>query len=170
VHALFGWLQPARKVNFCGRAEREAFQRDNPWAASHPHVACPYFDHMNNNSIYIAPKQDSEEDRLILDGQDSGLKASGTFSTFEPEIHTLTLQGHSVSNWRLPSWFYRAGQPTLSMHTNLKRWSMLPGDPEHVQLQSVCRWQEFVFDSQDHDRDLVRGWVRRVVEAGRGRQ
>jgi hypothetical protein len=169
AHALFGWLQVARKVNFTGRDEREAFQRDSPWAAAHPRVACSHFEG-RSNAIYIAPKPDSEEDRLVLDGKNTGLRASGMFSTFEPEIHTLTLQDAKTKrDWRLPSWFYRDGQPTLGMHGKLWRWNELEEEPDHVRLQSVDKGQEFVFDSRDYDPNLVRIWITTIVEAGQGR-
>jgi len=168
VHALFGWLQVERKVNFTGREDREKFQRANPWALTHPHVGCCDFDGQPN-ALYIAPKQDSDEDRLILDGERTGLKASGMFSTFDPEIHTLTRPGHTKRNWRLPSWFFRDGRPVLGMHGNLSRWDRIEGEPNYIHLQSVDKGQEFVFDSQDHNPQSVRAWVTQVVEAAQGR-
>jgi hypothetical protein len=170
IHALFGWLQVARKVNFAGKEDREAFQHNNPWAAKHPHVACSDYD-KQPNAIYIAPKPGSEDDRLILDLQDTGLPASGMFSTFDPGIHALTRQGQTRRNWQLPFWFYRDGQPKLGMHVNgkIERWKKLDGQPQHIGLQSVDKGQEFVFDSKDYDTELVRNWVTGIVQAGQGR-
>ena len=168
VHALFGWLQAARKVNFAGEVDRKAFARANPWAAKHPHVSCPCSDGQPN-AIYIAPKPDTEEDVLNLDGVKTNLRASGMFSTFNPAVHTLTLQGHTKRVWRLPKWFFRGGEPTLGMHDNAPwRWQAINGQPEYIQLQSVDIGQEFVFNTERYDRELVHAWVKRIIEAGDG--
>jgi hypothetical protein len=168
IHAFFGWLQVAQKINLAGRADREEIQRKMPWAASHPHVACPFCDGQPN-AIYIAPELDSDDDHLILDGHDTGLPASGMFRNFDREIHTLTIEGQPRTNWRLPSWFWRAGEPTLGMNTNRLRWHPIEGHPDCVRLESVDIGQEFVFDSLDHDRDQVRAWVTKIIKAGQGR-
>lgn len=136
-----------------------------PWAADHPHVKCGYYEN-RLNAIYIAPRPGSKTDRLILNGRDTGLPASGMFSRFDRDLHTLTIAGKTRSRWRLPSWFYRAGEPALGMHKNKERWMATANDPGHVELQSVGRGQEFVFESQDHDEEKVLQWVEGIVRAG----
>lgn len=169
IHAFFGWLQTAQKVSFAGREDREAFMRNNPWAAQHPHVASTYYDG-RPNAIYIAPEPDSKDDRLNLDGTLTDFKASGMFSTYAPDVHQLTLDGQTRTNWRLPAWFFhRNGNPTLGMHGNLNRWQAIPEQPGHIHLRSVDIGQEFVFDSCDYDRKVVHAWVKKIIEAGRGR-
>jgi hypothetical protein len=165
IHAFFGWLQVETKLVLGGLADRQRTVREMPWAARHPHVACEYYDN-HANAIYIAPKPGSETDRLILNGHDTGLPASGMFRRFDRDIHMLTVPGKSRRNWRLPLWLFRAGKPTLGMHTNQSRWQLMPNDPEHVELQSVDRGQEFVFDSQDHDEVQVRNWIERIIKSG----
>jgi hypothetical protein len=168
IHTFFGWLQVESKLVLRGLADRQRTIRELPWTARHPHVACEYYDNQSN-AIYIAPKPGSETDRLILNGHDTGLPASGMFRRFDRDIHMLTVPGKSRRNWRLPLWFFRAGEPTLGMHQKPKqkwRWQLIPNDPEHVELQSVDRGQEFVLDSKDHDEEQVRNWIERIVKSG----
>jgi hypothetical protein len=165
IHALFGWLQVEQKIVLTGREHREQVRRELPWAASHPHVACDCFDNAPN-AIYVAPRPNSETDRLILDGRDTGLPASGMFRHYDPEVHNLTIEGCSRRNWRVPLWLYRSGAPELGMHTDTKRWTQIPNDPEHIHLRSVDRGQEFVFDSEEHETERASKWVERIVRAG----
>ena len=52
--------------------------------------------------------------------------------------------GTSVSNWRLPRWFYPDGDMTpLTYHPDRRRWRR---DANHAYLQTVGRGQEFVLD------------------------
>jgi hypothetical protein len=164
IHAFFGWLQVEQKIELTSTSQRLEVARELPWAAQHPHVACDYYDSIPN-AIYIAPKAGTAGDRLILAGRDTGLPAAGIFKRFASDVHTLTRQGKTRSYWILPSWFYRNGEPKLGMHKNLKRWSTTP-DCRVVQLQSVCRGQEFVFESKEHDEGEVFNWIERLVRAG----
>ena len=165
LHAFFGWLQVERKVVLSDRTDRNRAKREMPWAAHHPHVACDYYDG-KPNAIYIAPRPGSETDSLILDGHDTGLPASGMFRRYLPEIHTLTAENKTRRCWRLPAWFHRDGYPKLGMHMDVSRWKEIPNDPDHVELRSVDRGQEFVFDSHEHDEGQVRAWVELIVRSG----
>lgn len=171
-HSIFGWLQVSRKVNFAGRRERENFARNYPWAAAHPHVSCSCMDGQPN-ALYIAPKPDSEDDHLILNGQRTNLNASGMFSTFNPDVHRLSmLQGRPMSQWRLPIWFHHHGAPTLTYHRDPTRWHGIEGDPKHIRLQTVGVGQEFVLDTDvgGYDQTLIGAWVKRIVASGIGPQ
>jgi hypothetical protein len=171
IHAFFGWLQVAKKINLAGRADREEVQSKMPWAALHPHVACPFYDGHDGqpNAIYIAPELDSDGDRLILDGHDTGLPASGIFRNFDREVHTLTIEGQTRTNWCLPAWFWAAGKPTLGMHTDPLRWQQIEGRPDYAHLKSVDIGQEFAFDSDHYEGEQVRDWVTKIITAGHGR-
>ncbi|MGO9270648.1 MAG: hypothetical protein ACLQOO_10425 [Terriglobia bacterium] len=192
IHALFGWLQVEQKIILTegsgkriqpperAREQREQVQQWMPWAAEHPHIAFDYYDIgpvprgkksagkrlAQSNAIYVAPKPGSETDRLILDGRDTGLPASGMFHRFDSKIHTLTSEGRTRSVWRLPRWFWRNRQPLLGMHTDPNRWKKIEGDGDHIILESVGRGQEFVFDSNDHPKEQVLKWVESIVSAG----
>jgi hypothetical protein len=165
LHAFFGWLQVERKIILTGSSSREAVIRAMPWAASHPHVACSYYD-KGKNAIYVAPQPGSASDQLILNGRKTGLPASGTFRRFVPEVHTLTMKGKSRRYWRVPYWFYRNGEPGLGMHGKRTRWAAIPNDSEHIQLQSVDIGQEFVFDSTEHEEEKVFTWIESIIQAG----
>ena len=161
VHALFGWLQVEQKIAV---TDHSRIASEMPWTASHPHVVREDNNRVAN-SIYVAPKPGAGTDRLILGGRDTQLPASGVFSRFDPEIHVLTKKGRTRSHWILPSWFYRGGDPRLGMHTKLSCWTPTPNS-EMVELQSVGRGQEFVFESTEHDEPSVFDWVERIVRAG----
>lgn len=166
IHAFFGWLQVEVKITLAGRDDRENVIRKMPWTANHPHVSCGYYDNLKN-AIYIAPMPGSDGDRLILNGWDTGFPASGMFQRFVPGVHTLSIENRTRRHWRLPSWFYRSGKPLLGMHTDRERWSHIPNDPKHMELRSVDRGQEFVFDSRDYEREEdVFKWVEMLVRAG----
>ena len=166
IHALFGWLQVEQKITLKDREHRKQVGRLMPWAAKHPHVDCDDDDSVPN-AIYVAPKPGSETDRLVLDGRDTGLPASGMFRRFDPGAHRLTREGSTRTNWLLPLWFYRDSAPTLGMHSDVKRWT--PNDPEHIRLRTVGRGQEFVFDSRDHEEKQVFDWVECIIRAGQSR-
>jgi hypothetical protein len=170
IHAIFGWLQVERKIILAGAqvrrdADRAQVRRDLPWIANHPHIACGYYDSVLN-AVYLAPEPGSKTDRLILNGRDTGLPASGMFRHFVPSIHTLTADGLTRRNWRLPSWFYRNGKPALGMHTDLARWTAPATDAHYAHLRSVDIGQEFVFESSAHDEKQVFEWVECIVRAG----
>lgn len=162
IHAIFGWLQVEQRIILTGPTDRKRVAHEKPWAADHPHVACGCYDHVAN-AIYVAPTRD---DHLILGGRDTGLPAAGMFGRFAPEIHRLTQEGKSRRCWILPAWFYRGGAPKLGMNRESWRWTEIPDDREHVELQSVNIGQEFVFESKDHDEAKVFEWVERIVRAG----
>ncbi|MGH9413516.1 MAG: hypothetical protein ACRD0Y_07220 [Terriglobales bacterium] len=146
---------------------REAFGRDYPWAAGHPHVASEYYDTHGPNAIYIAPKPGSGTDHLLLGGKDTGLPAAGAFTRFDPSRHALTEPGQRKrSRWRLPRWFWRNDELLLSRNTRL--FERPVGGDQHGRVQFEGYGQEFVFDTNDcsEGQAQVFDWVKGIISAG----
>ena len=132
IHAIYGWLQ-------VGEIVRGENVRRFPW---HPHADDWHIyddsGRTGNNTIYAAPE------RLVIDGEDTGLPGAGVFPYSEKRV--LTVPGVSqVTRWKLNGVF---GKVPLSYHY----------DPERVKdgyFQSVAKGQEFVFDEDP----LVTAWA-----------
>jgi hypothetical protein len=132
-HYIFGWLQIERRIAVSNRAALPF------WALYHPH--CSREQHSKLDSLYVST------DRLQLPGLHTDLPGGGVFTRAHDTLR-LTCPGSLRSTWRLPGWFYAADRsPTLSYHTNPKRWSR---QGEHALLSTVGRGQEFVLDCEDY--------------------
>jgi hypothetical protein len=139
LHLVFGYLQVEAVVPV-PRVPTSTL-RQFPWLASHPHVASAGQYSSGNNTIYVG------RERLDLGGVRSSLPGAGTLGRFAQQ-RQLTAPGRTRSVWQLPSWFRPAeGRAGLSYHDNPARWSV-QGDA--VQLQTVAKGQEFVFDTANY--------------------
>ena len=143
LHVLFGWMQ----VDSVRRVDDIA-SNEMPWARYHPH-----FGRTPNelNTIYVAKK------KLEVRGLRRSLPGAGVFATFDERLQ-LTAPDSSRSRWKLPQWFYPAGnRPPLSYHRKLHQWQR---GKDCVYLNTVGRGQEFVLDC-DHYPEAF-GWVRTI--------
>ena len=127
LHILWGWLQIAQICKVDDIRHDGKFG----WATYHCQFGWPSDP---SNTLYIAA------DRLDLNGTEMAAGA-GVF----PKVHErliLTRKGQSMSNWRLPRFFYPdRGKIPLTYHRDLNRWER---DHDHAYLRSVGRGQEFV--------------------------
>ena len=127
IHAIYGYLQ-------VGEIIRGSAVKQFPW---HPHAAFDNF----NNTMYVA------SDRLIMDGNDTGLKGAGTLQYSEDVV--LTMSGMPKSRWKLPDFFRDV---TISYHT---KESFKP----EGYFQSAAIGQEFVVLESDEVTD----WARKII-------
>jgi hypothetical protein len=141
-HVLWGWMQIGEVLSV-GASPLPV------WASYHPHVAAAAG--RSNNTLYVA------SDQLTLDGIDAAFRGAGTFRAYAPELR-LTKAGAKRSLWDLPAWFEPVNRPPLGYHANPSRWTRR-GD--RVDLQTVGRGQEFVFDSKDYPESLA--WIRDLL-------
>lgn len=126
-HALYGFLQIGEIV----RGEGVSMFR---W---HPHSR--YIG--SNNTLYVA------SEKLIINGDDTGLPGAGTF-IFSDEL-VLTMPGMPKSRWKLPEFFKEV---RISHH------SPESFKPEGY-FQSVRIGQEFVVS----ESDAVTGWAKEII-------
>ena len=141
LHMLWGWLQ----IEQICRVDEIRHDAKFDWAVYHCHFS--WYDDPSN-TLYLGTNQ--------LDLSDNTVSACGygVFSRSNERL-VLTEPGGSVSQWRLPRWFYPDGNKTpLTYHSDPKRWRR---DDEYAYLQSVGRGQEFVLDLQEYPEGL--GWV-----------
>lgn len=127
-HIVFGWLEVGEVV------DKLPLRSDLSFLNDHPHVR--FFRHEDdNNRIYVS--------------SETGLKA-GLFST-ESESIVLTRDGEPRSKWLFDEAFDtlipKHGIRELTYHGNKGRWKRAKGK---IELQSVSRGQEFVFDGDRH--------------------
>ena len=143
-HVLWGWLQ-IEDVHAVGDATKHAL----PWAAHHPHLSERY-EHPGN-TLYVAS--------AALDlGNGPIAPGAGVFPRFDERL-VLTKPEASVTQWRLPEWFYPDGDKApLTYHGNRDRWQY---DDNYACLQSVSRGQEFVLDLAGYPEAL--GWASALV-------
>ena len=144
LHILWGWLQIGQ---ICKVDEIRRYKKFE-WATYHCHFSwCGD----PRNTLYMATDRLNLKDIQIASG-------SGVF----PKIHErliLTRKGQSVSNWRLPRFFYpEQGKTPLSHHRDLKRWGH---DQDHAYLRSVGRGQEFVLHCDEYPEAVE--WLSRLV-------
>ena len=91
-------------------------------------------------------------------GDSLTVPGAGVFPRFDERL-VLTKPGGSVSQWRLPRWFYPDGNRTpLTYHPDTKRWQR---DNANAYLQSVGRGQEFVLDLQEYPEAM--SWISGLV-------
>ena len=124
-HIVFGWLEIGEVV------DKRQLRSELSFLEDHPHVR--YFEEETPpNRIYVSSKE--------------GLGA-GVFAT-EAESTVLTQAGKTRSWWLLDeafeSLFLKGG---LTYHGNKARWKK---PDTKIELQSVARGQEFVFDGNQH--------------------
>ena len=144
-HILWGWLQIEQVCKVDKIRNDEKFD----WAGYHCHFS--WYDDPSN-TLYVATHRLDLGDGLTMSG-------AGAFPRVDERL-VLTEPGGSVSQWRLPRWFYPDGNKTsLTYHPNLTRWLY---DNEYAYLRSVGRGQEFVLDLQEYPEgtDWISGLVR----------
>ncbi len=129
AHMLFGYLQ-------IGEIVRGEGVKKYPW---HPHSE--YYRPGYNNTMYIA------SDRLVIDGEDTGLPGAGTFK-YSDEL-VLTMPGQTKSRWKLPDFFRDV---TISCHSSDSF------KPEGF-FQTVRIGQEFVVS----ESDKVTEWAKQII-------
>ena len=129
AHMLFGYLQ-------IGEIVRGEDVKKYPW---HPHSK--YYFPGSNNTMYIA------SDKLVIDGEDTGLPGAGTFK-YSDEV-VLTMPGQTKSRWKLPDFFRDV---TISCHT------VDSFKPEGY-FQTVRIGQEFVVS----ESDKVTNWAKQII-------
>ena len=145
LHVLFGWLQ-------VGSILRPKADGQIPaWLATHPHVS-GHSATAARNLIFIATPH------LNLDGLESDWPGGGVFERFSPALCLTAAGARLRSHWTLPAWFNR--EPRLSYHGNNDRWVV---SGEGVQLRTVGRGQEFVFDCGE-SREPAR-WIRDLLRS-----
>jgi hypothetical protein len=145
IHALFGWLQIAKRVSVC------EWPSDEKWALYHPHF------HMKAHSVnvvYLATK------RLVLPDLNFPLPGAGLFPAFTPTLQLTKPSCRQASIWLLPKCFYpkRRGL-ALTYHRHKSRWGL---EKEGVRLTAVGRGQEFVLDC-DHYPGVV-SWMASLLK------
>ena len=154
LHVIFGWLQIG-EIWHIGT---------NPtglpsWAEYHPHTISG--EYPSNNTLYVA------SETLSLPGvPTTGVPGAGVFRKHD-ERRRLTAPNASRSKWRLPAWFdpHRTDN-ALTYHPRI---STEPGSAatkaraaqwrvfdSHVELDTVGKGQEFVFDTDVYPEAL--GW------------
>jgi hypothetical protein len=138
-HVIFGWLQ-------VGEILRVGSNPSVPdWAAYHPHtVAGAYPD---SNTIYVA------SETLTLPGVESNAPGAGVFRRYDERRRLTAPDGNGRSNWRLPTWFDPARTDVaLTYHPKPSQWRVRE---THVELDTVGRGQEFVFDADVYPEALT---------------
>ena len=144
LHILWGWLQIEQVCKVDDIRHDGKFD----WATYHCHFS---WSGDPRNTLYVATR------RLDLNDTVAALGA-GVFPNCDERL-VLTMPGGSVSQWRLPRWFYPDGNKTpLTHHRKGPRWKH---NAEYVYLQSVGRGQEFVLDLQQYPEAL--GWLSGLV-------
>ena len=133
LHVLWGWLQIEQVCKVDEIRHDERFD----WATYHCHFS---WSGDPRNTLYVATDWLDVNDKVAAPG-------AGVFQKVHERL-TLTRAGKSVSNWRLPRFFYPDGGKTpLTYHPDLKRWRQ---DQDHAYLQSVGRGQEFVLRCDEY--------------------
>ena len=132
LHVLWGWLQVDEKYLVA-----DIGPNDLSWARHHPHLFSYHYN--DKNTVYAASM------KLELgSGDQCEVAGWGVFPKFDQRLVLTDPIGASVSNWRLPRWFYPdSNKPPLTYHPDRKRWRR---DANHAYLRSVGRGQEFVLD------------------------
>ena len=144
LHILWGWLQIDQVCKVDEIRHEEKFD----WATYHCHFS---WSGDPKNTLYVATRRLDLNDIVTAPG-------AGVF----PKVHerlVLTQEGRSVSNWRLPRFFYPDGSKTpLTYHPDLKRWGR---DSDHAYLRSVGRGQEFVLRCDQYPEAV--DWMSELV-------
>ena len=151
LHVLWGWLQ-------IGEVRKPSLgDTIGTWAQYHDHVK--YADgYEANNTLYVA----SEHEQLDL-GYGLMVPSAGVFPSLHEDI-ILTNPGHdTVSQWRLPRWFYpffrgRERKP-LTYFPNRNHWQY---DKNFAYATRSGYGQEFVLhlDQYPEARNWLRGLFR----------
>lgn len=148
-HSLFGWLQIGEVLAIDTLKSHEI----PDWLSEHPHVAHKESFSNQRNTIYISAST------LSVDNHTKKMPGAGMFRHWTPELK-LTAPGQSRSVWNVPRWLEPSGiRPPLTYHGSPGRWHRT-GDG--LQLQSVAKGQEFIFDSTYYPESLE--WVNKLIE------
>lgn len=129
-HVFWGWFQVGEVWPL---KPDSALPR---WAQSHPHAGRR---DLAGNTLYVA------RNNLQLQGDNTDLPGAGVFNRAAPALQLTAPNACTVSQWRLPRWFYPSqGKPPLSYHQRPERWQQ---KSRWCELQAAARGQEFVLDS-----------------------
>ncbi len=146
-HRLWGYLQigeilPVQDCDFT----------HYPWLRYHAHSQFQ----ARHNTFYIGA------DQLVLSGRPTGLPGTGVFHKAKDELKLTAPNANTVSQWRLPKWFYPSrGKPALSYHGDKTRWRR---QGQYCALASVARGQEFVLDGQYYPQ--ASQWLAETIALG----
>ena len=143
-HIIWGWMQ----IGEIAKADTMRRQEKWDWALYHCHFG---WIGDSRNTLYVA------SENLDL-GQPIAKLGSGVFSKADRN-RVLTEPGKSVSQWRLPRWFYPEGNKTpLTYHPDKTRWRR---DSNYSYLRTVGRGQEFVLDLEQYPEGQE--WLSTIV-------
>jgi len=145
-HLIWGWLQVAAVIDL---NEKNALS--TTWWHYHPHC------HINakENVLYVGAKF------LKIDDLDTGLLGSGLCSRYHKARVLTAPSATSVSQWRLPAWFYPGEtKPALTYHKDLSRWRR---GGKYCYLSAACRGQEFVLDTDQYPQ--AKSWLMNTIKA-----
>ena len=143
-HIIWGWMQIEQACKVDAIRKDESFN----WATYHCHFS--WIDDPKN-TLYVATRHLDLDDSLTVPG-------AGVFPRHHERL-VLTKPGGSVSQWRLPRWFYPEGNRTpLSCHPR-QLWRH---DNAHTYVQRKAPGQEFVLDLEEYPEamDWVTGLLR----------
>lgn len=139
MHVVFGWLQVAEVVL---DPVSWAQQRENRWAADHPHTYGNWWS--GQNILFVSKRElEIESARGV---QKTGLPGAGTFDAFDQRLRLSDPDAQAVTKWRLPKLLApdpNKGSKISSIGGGI--WS------DHEDSRYVCfdpghirRWQEAV--------------------------
>jgi hypothetical protein len=148
-HSLFGWLQVGKVLSVDALRAHEV----PDWLTDHPHIQHRERFANQQNTIYLASSHLSLGDNL------SSHPGAGIFKSWSPELK-LTAEGQTRSVWTVPNWLQPVyDKPALTYHGNPERWRQVGNE---LQLKSVAKGQEFVFDSSHYPESL--DWAKELIE------
>ena len=143
LHMLWGWLQ----IEQVRKIDEIRHDATFDWATYH----CQFSRSGDpKNTLYVATHRLNINDTAVASG-------AGVFPRFDERL-VLTKPGGSVSQWRLPRWFYPDdSKAPLSYHPS-KLWRQ---DSEFAYVQRRGPGQEFVLDLMQYPEAL--GWLSDLV-------
>jgi hypothetical protein len=140
MHAIWGWLQIAEKVDLPSKLPRA-----QKIASHHPHVS--HHANRNPNCLYIAGETLSFLPKFA---------GAGTFSKFHDGLQLSDKQKILRSYWRLPAFFKKIEMTHLP---HLKEWKHKGNSV--VGEGARGRGQEFIFETKGHEEDVAK-WLEGV--------
>ena len=138
LHVLWGWLQVGGV-----HVRDDLGDGDFPWAHYHDHLNYPS---SPRNLLFFAARNLDVGNGPVAPG-------AGVFARFD-ESRRLTSQGASLTQWRLPRWFYpyddkKTPKRPLTFHNNPDVWTDYG---QYAGLRSASRGQEFVLNVEEYPR------------------
>jgi hypothetical protein len=143
IHILFGFLSVGKYVDVPSDSKYEE------WMRYHPH-----FRISNTPSRIFVAAEGFKSGRKIYTG-------AGAFSTYSSSLR-LSKFDSQRSIWKVPPWFYPTNMdcPALTYHFDKARWNRFA---DHVELRSVTRGQEFVFDTETYPQ--AEDWIQEILDS-----